>query len=264
MIRLYEAGMSTCAQKVRFTLEQKGLPWEGITVDLHGGENYSPEFRKINPKAIIPVLDDDGDMIYESNSICIYLDEKYPEKPLMPADPKGRADVRELLQAIDEQIHHDSSALTYGIAFRPGVRAKYDTEEKLQGYLNGMPDAGRRASKGDVIRKGVESTECTIAVQRLSLILSRLEEKLQNSAFLVGDQLTIADIAYSPYMTRLTHLKLAGMWADKPAVSDWFDRVVATEGYQKGLAAYFNPEVVARMEGGGEKAWPTVQSIMQA
>ena len=54
------------------------------------------------------------------------------------------------------------------------------------------------------------------------------------------------------------------MWADKPAVSDWFDRVVATEGYQKGLAAYFNPEVVARMEGGGEKAWPTVQSIMQA
>ena len=263
MIRLYQAAMSTCVQKVRFTLEEKGLPWEGIAVDLHSGENYSPEFRKINPKAIIPVLDDDGDFIFESNNICIYLDEKYPDTALMPTDAKGRATVRELLQLIDEQVHHDSSALTYGIAFRPGVRAKYDTEEKLEAYLAGMPDAGRRNSKREVITKGVDCQECTTAIQRLSLMLTRHEERLQHSDFLVGDQLTIADIAYAPYMTRLTHLNLSGMWADKPAVAAWFDRVCGTKGYQQGIKSFFNDEVIARMGAGGDKAWPTVQKILQ-
>lgn len=263
MIRLYQAAMSTCVQKVRFTLEQKGLPWEGIAVDLHSGENYSPEFRKINPKAIIPVLDDDGDFIFESNNICIYLDEKYPDTALMPSDAKGRAAVRELLQLIDEQVHHDSSALTYAIAFGPGVRAKYDTEEKLEAYLSGMPDAGRRNSKREVITKGVNCQECTTAVLRLSAMLQNLEERLQNSDYLVGDALTVADIAYSPYMTRLTHLNLDGMWADKPAVIAWFDRVRATEGYEKGVAAFFNHEVIARMGAGGDKAWPEIQKIMQ-
>lgn len=264
MIRLYEAAMSTCAQKVRFTLEQKGLPWEGITVDLHGGENYSEEFRKINPKAIIPVLDDDGDMIYESNNICIYLDEKYPDHALMPSDPKSKAEVRELLQLIDEQVHHDSSALTYGIAFRPGVLAKHDTEEKLEAFLAAVPNAGRRNSKREVLTKGVECQECTTAIERLSKMLQMLEERLQKSDYLVGDQLTVADIAYSPYITRLTHLKLDAMWANKPAVTAWFDRVMATEGYQKGLKAYFNEEVIARMNGAGEKVWPTVKKILES
>ena len=264
MIRLYQAPMSTCVQKVRFTLEEKGLLWEGIAVDLTGGENYSEEFKKINPKAIIPVMDDDGDVIFESNNICLYLDEKYPETPLMPSDPKARAEVRELLQLIDEQVHHDSSVLTYAIAFGPRIRAKFDTEEKLEAYLAGMPDAGRRNSKREVITKGDESMEFVIAVERLSALLARLDQRLQSSDYLVGDQLSIADIAYSPYMTRLTHLALTGMWADKPAVSEWFDRIRSSRGYEQGVTAFFNHEVIARMGAGGEKAWPKVQSLMNA
>ena len=263
MIKLYQAAMSTCVQKVRFTLEQKGLPWEGIDVDLHSGENYSDEYRKINPKAIIPVLEDDGDMIYESNNICIYLDEKYPDTPMMPKDPKGRADVRELVQLIDEQVHHDSSALTYGIAFRPGVLAKYDTNEKLEAYLAGMPNAGRRNSKRDVITNGVESSECITALERLNKMLAMLELRLQNSDYLVGDELSIADIVYSPYLTRLAHLNLQGMWDDKPNVAAWFDRVRNTKGYRQGVAAFFSDAVVARMGDTGIKAWPKIKEILQ-
>lgn len=264
MIRLYQAAMSTCVQKVRFTLEEKGLPWEGINVDIHNGENYSPEFRKLNPKAVIPVLDDDGDLITESNNICIYLDEMYPDTPLMPEHPKGRAAVRAQLQLIDEQVHTDISALTYAIAFRPNVLIKYDTEEKLEAFLAAMPDAGKRNLKREVITKGVDCQECITAVKRLSLMMERHEEKLQNSDYLVGDQLTIADIAYSPYYTRLTHLKLTGMWADKPALTAWFDRVRDTKGYQQGVTAFFSEEVMARMGDGGEKAWPRVKEIMES
>ena len=81
MISLYQAGMSSCSQKVRFVLEQKQLPWHRIDVNLHKDENYSQEFKQINPKAIIPVLNDDGDLIFESNNICLYLDEKFPQVP---------------------------------------------------------------------------------------------------------------------------------------------------------------------------------------
>lgn len=262
MIKLYQAAMSSCVQKVRFTLEQKALPWQGIAVDLSSGENYSEAFRKINPKAIIPVLDDGDDLIFESNNICLYLDEKYPDESLMPSSVKGRADVRALMQLIDEQVHHDSSALTYAIAFRPKILSKFDTQDKLDAYLDGMPDAGRRNSKREVITKGVESLECLIAIERLHKMLLTLDALLQDSDYLVGDQLTLADIVYSPYITRLQHLNLQGMWADKPAVAAWFDRVCESKGYQQGVEAFFVDEVVAGMSGAGTKAWPQVKAIL--
>ena len=262
MIKLYQAAMSTCVQKVRFTLEQKALSWQGISVDLHGGENYSEQFRQINSKATIPVLDDDGDLIFESNNICIYLDEKYPDVSMMPSEAKGRAEVRALMQLIDEQVHHDSSALTYAIAFRPRLQAKLDTPEKLDAYLQAMPDAGRRNSKREVITKGVASAECRIALHRLSKVLQSLEDRLKNTDYLVGDRLTLADIVYSPYMTRLNHLNLHTMWSDKPAVASWLERICESKGYQQGVQAFFVDEVIARMGDGGTKAWPQVKAIL--
>lgn len=262
MIKLYQAGMSTCVQKVRFVLEQKGIPWEGIAVDLNGGENYSAEYMKINPKAIIPVLDDDGDMVFESANICMYLDEKYPDTPLMPSDFKGRADVRAFAQLIDEQVHTDASACTYAIAFGPRIRAKYDTPEKLQAYLDGMPDYGRRHLKEQVITKGIECTEVEIAVRHLDAMLQRLEGTLQNADYLVGNQLSIADIVYVPYITRLTHLNMSYMWADKPGLIAWFERMKETKGYKQGMEAYFVPEVIARMGDGGTKAEPSIRKIL--
>lgn len=262
MIKLYQAAMSTCVQKVRFTLEQKALPWQGIAVDLNSGENYSESFRKINPKAIIPVLDDGGDLIFESNNICLYLDEKYPDKPLMPANAKSRAEVRALMQLIDEQVHHDISALTYAIAFRPKILSKFDTQDKLEAYLQGMPDVGRRNAKREAITKGMESRDCHIALQRLSAVLTRLDGLLQNADYLVDNQLSLADIVYSPYMTRLSHLNLQVMWADKPAMIAWFERLCESKGYQQGVADFFIDEAIARMGDCGTKSWPQVKSIL--
>ncbi len=254
--------MSTCVQKVRFVLEQKGIPWEGIAVDLHGGENYSPEYMKINPKAIIPVLDDDGDMVFESGNICLYLDEKYPDTPLMPSDFKGRADVRAFAQLIDEQVHTDTSACTYAIAFGSAIRAKYDTPEKLEAYLMAMPDYGRRYLKRQVITKGIECAEVEIAVRHLGAMLERLEDALNSADYLVGNQLSIADIVYLPYVVRLTHLNMDYMWNNKPGVTAWFERMKQTKGYKQGLEAFFVPEVVARMGDSGTKAESAIRRML--
>jgi glutathione S-transferase len=262
MISLYQAAMSTCVQKVRFVLEQKALPWQGIAVNLNAGENLSPEFMKINPKGLVPVLVDDGDVVFESNNICLYLDEKYPQTPLMPTTPKGRSDVRTLIQLIDEQVHADCSALTYAVAFGGHIRKTYDTPEKLEAYLGLMPDAGRRHSKREIITKGVNCNEFEIAVQRLAVMLKRLDALLQKSTYLVSTQLSIADIVYSPYVTRLDHLSLSELWQDKPALADWYDRIKKTSGYQKGIAAFFNVEVIERMAAGGKSASPAIKAIL--
>ena len=65
MLILYHHNISVCAQKVRIALVEKDLPWEGVHVDLMQGEHLNPEFLKINPRGLVPVLVHDGDPIYE-------------------------------------------------------------------------------------------------------------------------------------------------------------------------------------------------------
>lgn len=262
MISLHHANMSSCAQKVRFVLEQKGLEWNSIMVDLHGGENLTPEFLKLNPKGVIPVLLDDEDTIIESGNICLYLDEKYPETPLMPTTFKGRSDVRVMLQLIDEHVHSDISACTYTMAFGPRLRAANDTPEKLAAYLASIPDAGKRRFRESIITLGIDCPEFELAVVRTAALLERLDGMLQDSDYLVGSELTIADIAYAPYLSRLEHLKMEILWTDKTAIADWFARIKETVGYQKGLADWFAPEIMENMARTGQEHTGKVAEIL--
>ena len=264
MIKLYEAPMSSCTQKVRFVLEQKGISWEGVPVDLHTGENFSPSYMKLNPKGVIPALIDGEDVIIESNNICQYLDEKYPQVPLMPDTPKGRSDVRTLLQLIDEHVHFDVSACTYAIAFRERILKHYDTPEKLEAYIAEVPDAGKRLSRREYVDKGIDSPIVNTAVLRMAAVLKRLESMLQNSPYLVGDQLTLADIAYSPYITRLDHLSMDRLWKKMPAWSEWYKRIQTTTGYQKGLQAYFVDGAIESMRSRGNAAQEKIAAILNA
>lgn len=254
--------MSSCSQKVRFTLSQKGLEYKNINVDLHAGENLQPAFLELNPKGVVPVLVDDGEIILESNSICIYLDEEYPETPLMPSTPKGRAAVRGLLQHIDEQGHSDIGACTYTLAFAERLRKTYDTPEKLAGYLASIPDAGKRVFRKNILAQGLKCVEFEVGLTRSAAMIARLDARLQSSDYLVGDQLSIADIAYSPYITRLDHLALSFIWKDMPAVSNWYARLRETKGYKEGIADFFNDEVIAGMRAAGQAAATEVAEIL--
>ena len=94
MLELYTHPMSPCAQKVRIVLAEKGLPWTGVHVDLAGKENLRPEYLKLNPQGVVPTLVHRGVPVVESSVICEYLDEAFPEPPLMPGDPLIRAEIR--------------------------------------------------------------------------------------------------------------------------------------------------------------------------
>ena len=92
MIKLYDHPLSGNCYKVKLLLVQAGLNFETIVIDVFKGENRSGELTKINPAAKIPVIDDDGYIIWESNAILVYLAEKYASN-YIPRNIKGRGTV---------------------------------------------------------------------------------------------------------------------------------------------------------------------------
>lgn len=88
---LYSYWRSSCAFRVRIALHLKGLKYEYKAVDLFNGEQHNPEFRKLNPLGYVPVLVDGDTIIADSFAIIMYLEEKYPQRPLLPPDVHKKA-----------------------------------------------------------------------------------------------------------------------------------------------------------------------------
>src|SRR5215204_5652147 len=118
-LALYHNDMSSCAQKVRLMLAEKRLEWESRHLDLRAGEHQQDWYIKLNPRAVVPTLIDCDIVVPESNVINEYLDERFPDPPLKPADPFGRARMRLWTKQLDEGVHDAGIAiLSFGLAFR--------------------------------------------------------------------------------------------------------------------------------------------------
>src|SRR2546423_393068 len=97
VMKIFTFWRSLATYRVRIALNFKKLSPEEIVVDLLAGHQLKPEFAAINPMKAIPVLvEDDGTTLYQSLPILEYLDERYPDPPLLPGDAAGRARVRAL------------------------------------------------------------------------------------------------------------------------------------------------------------------------
>ncbi|PSS21661.1 Glutathione S-transferase zeta class like, partial [Actinidia chinensis var. chinensis] len=90
-LTLYSYFRSSCSHRVRIVLNLKGLEYEYKAVNLLKGEQFSPEFTKLNPIGYVPVLVDEDIVVSDSFAICMYLEEKYPQHPLLPRDLQRRA-----------------------------------------------------------------------------------------------------------------------------------------------------------------------------
>ncbi len=105
-MKLYGFFRSSAAFRVRIALNLKGLAYDDAFVHLRRGDQARPDYRRINPQGLVPVLEtDDGRRLIQSLAIIEYLDERHPEPPLLPADPAAKARVRALADIVACDIH---------------------------------------------------------------------------------------------------------------------------------------------------------------
>ena len=94
MLTLYHYWSSVCSQKVRFCLAEKDLEWESRHIDLFTFDHWQPHYLTLNPKAVVPTLDHNGNVLIESNVIVEYLDDMFSGISLSPVEPLGKSRMR--------------------------------------------------------------------------------------------------------------------------------------------------------------------------
>lgn len=104
-MKLYGFWRSSAAYRVRIALAIKGLTYDAVSIHLSQGEHNKPEYGEINPQHLVPVLEDEGERLYQSLAIIQYLEDAYPEPPLIPDDPSEACRVRSLALIIACEIH---------------------------------------------------------------------------------------------------------------------------------------------------------------
>jgi glutathione S-transferase len=259
MLALYHNDMSSCAQKVRLCLAEKNLEWENRHLNLRAGEHQQGWYIKLNPRAVVPTLIDGDIVVPESNVINEYLDERFPDPPLKPADPFGRAKMRLWTKQLDEGVHDAGIAvLSFAVAFRHQYMTKGEAGKKM---LESIPDPAKRERRRDVIEKGLDSPHFRTAIARLLELYRDMDAALAKHPWLVGGSYTIADAAFTPYVVRLDHLDVLGLLDGTPRVADWYRRLQARPSFQEAIVRWENPDYLALMKRNGRESWPKIKQI---
>jgi glutathione S-transferase len=263
MLQLYHADMSTCSQKVRLVLAEKGVKAEEIIVDLATGAQKRPEYLKLNPGGYVPTIVHDGHAVPESTVICEYLDEAFPAPPLKPQDAAGRARMRWWTRLVDDALHRAGSAVSIVIWMRDGLLKQ--PKENLERSLAAMPNPGLRAWRRDLIENGVESVSFAGGLAGFISFIGDMEKALAEHPWLAGDSYSLADIGVVPYINRADELQLGSLlFAGRPHVARWLDAVRARPNYTLAVQAHSHGPVLETMAVKGMELKPRITEIMRS
>lgn len=266
---LYHHGSSVCAAKVRFAMDEKGLPWDGVYIDILKGEQFDPEYQKLNPKSVVPTLVHDDQVILDSTVIIEYLDQLEPETSVHPTDPVERAQARYWTKAVDEDLHPACGAVTFVCSHRHTV-LKNLGEEGLKEFLASTPPmsvtSNWKSQKDAYTRYGFDAPGAEEKIKLYDTYLHKMETALKGGDdWLVGNKFSIADIAMTPYVNRLAMMSMRGMWENGrlPNVERWFIAIEAKPNFKRCLIDWVPEDLTNDLRENGAKSWPEVAKILE-
>src|ERR1043166_3291335 len=233
MLILYHSGPSVCSIKVRLTLAEKELAWEGNALDLQRGDQFQPDYLKINPNAVVPTLIHDQRTIFESTIIIEYLNDAFPAPALMPTDAFARATARHWMKKIDDYLHGDCAALRFAIAFRRLLAQK--TPEELEARFAAIPNPTMRERHRDAVQHGLDAPHAIAALRSYDRFLSEMDEALTGAPYLAGERYSLADAAVTPYINRAAMLKLGELWSEQKHVAAWLARIHERPSFEQAI-----------------------------
>ena len=253
MLILYDFGNSVCCQKVRITLVEKGLTWEARKVDLFKTEQYDPNYLKLNPNGVVPTLVHDGTPIIESTLICEYIDETFPDPPLIPKDPAARTSMRLWSKFVDEGVFEATAELSFSAMFRERMRNL--TPELRERRFRNVGDPRRTDRFKSTYEHGVHSPFVLHGIAAFERAFKQLEQTLADGGpWILGARPTLADINLMPFAARLDYLGLIGVWIDdRPRVRDWWARAKQWPSFRRGLHERISEAEFADMRTHGPK-----------
>lgn len=209
-LTFYYGSGSPYAWKVWLALEHKGIPYEFRPLSFDGGDTKTPQFLAINPRGRVPTIVDDGYALWESSAIVEYLEERHPEKPLLPGDAKMRATARRIAAEADAYLS-------------PAIGRLFE----LTLYRKGPADAGQIAEAQKKI------------LEELALFESQVK-----GPHILGP-LSLADFALFPHvrlLRRIEERQPGSGIADlrlPPKLGAWMKRIEALPYYAKTIPPHW-------------------------
>jgi len=272
MLELYHHGSSVCAAKVRFTIQEKGLEWKSHYLDILKGEHFNPDYLKLNPKAVVPTLVHDGQVLVESTVICEYLDDEFPQVPLRPPKSMDRARMRLWTKTVDEELQPACKYITYASCHRHIIKRM--PPDKFKEYMTGpLESAETRVtgdpywaqSKRDIVNMGIDAPGVAGKFRIYDQTLQKMEEALKEGPWLVGNMFSLADISLTPYVNRLDMLGMSEMWTvSRPRLTDWFERIKARPIFKPCFLDYCPPDLTHDLKTYGSQTWPEVRAMLKS
>ena len=261
-LELYHNDMSSCSQKVRLALEEKQLEWVGKHLDLRKGETRTKEYiNTFNENGVVPTLVYGNEIVIESTIILEYLEDEFPNVSLRPSKSNDIARMRLLNKKIDDTLHSAIAIISSCIAFRHQFIENYNTEE-INKLIEMIPDKKRRDISKDTIFNGLESTYLPNALDEYLKVFDKLDKYLSQYEWLAGDNYSLADISYTPYLTRFEHLGLSFMFKERKNLSNWFSKIKKRENYEHAILDWNNKKYLKLMSNKGSDAYSKIAKII--
>lgn len=263
MLTLYDGTTSVCAIKVRLALHEKGIAFDSHNIDLRAGDQFDPDYLKLNPNAVVPTLVDSGDVVIESSVILQYLEDTRPDPSLLPAAAIDRARMRLWMKRGDDAVHLAIGSLTHATVYRPAFLA-LDEEGRAE-RLAKIPDENRRARFAAVYEKGLEAPVVIGAVKTLNTLIADMEAALADNDFLAGPAYSLAECAVTPYANRLFDMGLLGLWAmAAPRVFAWYSGIRQRASFAPAITDYLTDDDRSAFNGMDPETPGRVREILDA
>ena len=233
-VHLLNYQFSACSMKTRIYLNLKKIPFTSHQINLSAGENFSEWFQGINPRSLVPVLIHDGEVHIESNDILEYLEGCFKESPLIPENMEEK--IKELLK-FEDNLHVDIRNITFKFLVPrflnkgKSVQPKAKNKATLNGELDSMDDVNRNFWE-HYEKYGITDEDASRSLIRFRTALEDLNDQLEDSPYILGAELSLVDIAWFIYATRIQHANYP-LQRLHPNVSGWYERLYANVLFRK-------------------------------
>lgn len=236
-VYLFHFDPSNCSRRVRHALEEKGVAWTSVFVDLMTNEHADPHYIELNPKGVVPTLVHDGRVVCDSNRIIHYIDDALPGPRLMPTSEPENAEVLAMMARTDA-IHEGVKAVTFERLVRTSgwYTDKYKRDASSFRALH--PNANLSDFLDDFVAEDQTRWKRRLADAHAAIesSLGDLERRLEGRDWLTGDAFGLGDVTW---IAHVHHLEGTGYdIARFPRVVAWAERVRARPAYRAAVTNY--------------------------